>query len=41
VASTAFDESDNLFFYTTNNNRLFRDVWVIDLFTKKKKITLL
>jgi WD40-like Beta Propeller Repeat len=38
VASTAFDESDNLFFYTTNNNKLFRDVWVIDLFTKKKKL---
>lgn len=38
VASTAFDESNNLFFYTTNNNKLFRDVWVIDLFTKDEKV---
>ena len=37
VASIAFDESNNLLFYTTNNNRLFRDVWVIDLFTKDEK----
>jgi hypothetical protein len=38
VASTAFDESNNLFFYTTNNNKLFRDVWVVDLLTKEKKL---
>lgn len=38
VASTAFDESNNLFFYTTNNNKLFRDVWVLDLFNKEEKI---
>jgi hypothetical protein len=38
VASTAFDESNNLFFYTTNNNKLFRDVWVVDLLTKENKL---
>ena len=37
VASTAFDESSNLFFYTTNNNKLYRDVWVIDLFNGDQK----
>jgi len=38
VASTAFDASNNLFFYTTNNNKLYRDVWVVDLLTKEEKI---
>ncbi|MFC2094453.1 TolB family protein, partial [Bacteroidota bacterium] len=38
VASTAYDASNNLFFYTTNNNRLYRDVWVVDLLTKEEKI---
>lgn len=37
VASTAFDESNDLFFYTTNNNKLFRDVWVVDLFSRNTK----
>ncbi len=30
VASTAFDKSRGLFFYTTNNNQLYRDIWVLD-----------
>ncbi len=38
VASTAYDEGNNLFFFTTNNNRLFRDVWVVDLTTRDEKI---
>jgi hypothetical protein len=38
VASTAFDVSNNLFFYTTNNNKLYRDVWVIDLLTREQKL---
>jgi hypothetical protein len=38
VASTAFDAGNNLFFYTTNNNKLYRDVWVVDLRTKEEKI---
>lgn len=38
VASTAFDAGNNLFFYTTNNNKLYRDVWVIDLRTKEEKV---
>ena len=38
VASTAFDASNNLFFYTTNNNKLYRDVWVMDMLTKEEKI---
>jgi hypothetical protein len=38
VASTAYDVSNNLFFYTTNNNKLYRDVWVIDMLTREDKI---
>jgi hypothetical protein len=38
VASTAYDLNNNLFFYTTNNNKLFRDVWVIDLLTREEKV---
>ncbi len=34
VASTAFDEEYNNFFYTTNNNQLYRDVHLFNL-TKK------
>ncbi|HEY7751763.1 MAG TPA: hypothetical protein VH917_05675, partial [Ignavibacteriaceae bacterium] len=40
VASTAFDESSGLFFYTTNNNQLFRDVWVLDTHSGDKKLLL-
>ena len=31
IASTAFDNKNGLFFYTTNNNQLFRDIWVLDV----------
>lgn len=37
VASSAFDPSTRLFFYTTNNNSLFRDVHVLDLETGRSK----
>ena len=31
VASTAFDYETGLFFFTTNNNQLYRDVCVLDV----------
>ena len=37
VSSTAFDENKGLFFYTTNNNQLFRDVWVLNVKTGGSK----
>lgn len=37
VASTAFDESYGLYFYTTNNNQLYRDIWVYDIETDDQK----
>ncbi|MFO7446188.1 MAG: hypothetical protein R6W90_07455 [Ignavibacteriaceae bacterium] len=40
VASTAYDSSSNLFFYTTNNNQLFRDIWALDVNTGEKKMIL-
>jgi|GEM_PF-429940 len=38
VASTAFDYNTGLFFYTTNNNQLYRDVLVLDIETGENKI---
>jgi hypothetical protein len=38
VASTAFDAAKGLFFFTTNNNQLYRDIWVVDVKTEKKKL---
>jgi len=38
VASTAFDNQLGLFFFTTNNNMLYRDVWVLDVNTCDKKL---
>ena len=38
VASTAYDPASNLFFYTTNNNQLYRDICVLDPATKNEKI---
>ncbi|MGE5437191.1 MAG: hypothetical protein ACM3O3_08175, partial [Syntrophothermus sp.] len=38
VASTAYDSSNKLFFFTTNNNQLYRDVWVLDAKTNKSKL---
>ncbi len=37
VASTAFDYGTGFFFYTTNNNQLYRDVWVLDVKTEETK----
>jgi len=37
VSSTALDESNGLFFYTTNNNQLYRDIWVYDIVEDDKK----
>ena len=38
VSSTAYDKNLNLFFYTTNNNQLYRDIWVLDSETKENKL---
>ncbi len=38
VASLAFDEETGLLFYTTNNNQLYRDVWVLDLDSRDQKM---
>jgi hypothetical protein len=38
VASTAFDPERNLFFYTTNNTTLYRDVHVLDLESRRSRL---
>ncbi|NWF89827.1 MAG: hypothetical protein HXY50_10250 [Ignavibacteriaceae bacterium] len=38
VSSTAFDKNLGLFFYTTNNNQLYRDLWVLDVDKNEKKL---
>jgi hypothetical protein len=38
VSSTAYDKTNNFLFYTTNNNQLYRDIWVLDVEEKKQKI---
>jgi hypothetical protein len=38
VASTAYDYNLGLFFYTTNNNQLYRDLWVLNTDTKENKM---
>lgn len=38
VTSLAFDEETGLLFYTTNNNQLYRDVWVLNLDSHDKKM---
>jgi hypothetical protein len=38
VASTAFDEEAGMFFYTTNNNQLYRDIWVLDISTGETRV---
>ncbi len=37
VASLAYDEEYKLIFYTTNNNLLYRDIWLYDLKTNTDK----
>ncbi len=38
VTSTAFDSSNGLFFYTTNNNQLYRDLRVVDAVSGESKL---
>lgn len=38
VASTAYDPELGFFFYTTNNNQLYRDVWVLSTATGTKRL---
>ncbi|MDR3627467.1 MAG: hypothetical protein P4L45_11570 [Ignavibacteriaceae bacterium] len=38
VASTAYDKESGLFFYTTKNNELYRDICVLETATEKTKI---
>ncbi len=38
IASTAYDSSLQLLFYTTNNNQLYRDIWVRSLATGESKL---
>ncbi len=38
VASTAYDNNSKLFFYTTKNNELFRDIRVLDTQTGSSKL---
>jgi hypothetical protein len=37
VTSTAFDKQKGLFFYTTHNNMGYRDLWSVDINSKKSK----
>ncbi len=38
VASVAYDESYRQIFFTTNNNQLYRDIWMYDLNMNKEKL---
>lgn len=38
VSSVAYDESYNHIFFTTNNNQLYRDIWMYDLNTDREKL---
>ena len=38
VSSTAYDKNLKLFFYTTNNNQFYRDIHVLDVSSKEKKL---
>lgn len=40
VSSTAFDPTAGLYFFTTNNNQLFRDLSVLDIHTNKVALLL-
>ncbi len=37
VASTAYDAKRRSFFYTTKNNQLYRDIWELDVRTRRKR----
>jgi hypothetical protein len=38
VSSTAFDKNLGLLFFTTNNNQLYRDLWILDTQTKERRL---
>ena len=38
VTSLAYDENYKQMFYTTNNNQLYRDIWMYDFNTEKQKL---
>jgi hypothetical protein len=38
VASVAYDESYQRLFFTTNNNQLYRDIWMYDLINDKENL---
>lgn len=38
VSSTAYDKNLGLFFFTTNNNQLYRDLWILDTERKDKRL---
>jgi hypothetical protein len=38
VSSTAYDQNLHLFFYTTNNNQFYRDLWMLEPSTKKSTL---
>ena len=38
VASTAYDKNLDLFFFTTNNNQLYRDIWLLDVGKEDKRL---
>lgn len=38
VASSAFDPITNKFFYTTKNNQLYRDLWVLDVQSHERRL---
>jgi len=37
VASTAYAQSTSSFFYTTKNNQLYRDIWMLDIRSRHKR----
>ena len=38
VSSTAYDKNLGLFFFTTNNNQLYRDLWVLDTEKQNRRL---
>jgi len=38
VSSTAYDQNLHLFFYTTNNNQFYRDLWMLEPNTKNSTL---
>lgn len=38
VSSTAYDKNLGLYFFTTNNNQLYRDLWMLDTEKEEKRL---